>query len=413
MRARGYAKVIGFILLMALLVMGFAMEEAPAAPPASKSAWKWPSTLTMVTTGADTGTFASCNGIAVLMEKSTKMKVRILPEGTSALRFEKLYNKAADLSSESSSSWEYSITGHKGFMAKELRPQRLFWFHYDTYWGYIVRADSPFKTIYDLKTAKGVKISVNTAIPSMVDVVKDGIPAFLGMSQAEANEHFVWVPCSSTSANILSVAEGKADVGYAASTSSGTIEAEAGPHGIRYLELPPNDKAAWKRFQAISGSSTRMPGVVTYGAKSLVGAHSYNSFFTFNVLAETDAANEELVYELTKWFHQNYDAYKAVHVNAGRASLANFRKYLDANSLPVANGCIRYLKEIGKWTSQDDKRQEESLKLEKRWFDARRAVNAEADAKKLRKSQSNAEFMKIYEAYTKDLPFFYMTPPEK
>jgi predicted Fe-S protein YdhL (DUF1289 family) len=300
-----------------------------------------------------------------------------------------------------------------GFMAKELRPQRLFWIHYDTYWGYIVRANSPFKTIYDLKKVKGVKISVNTAIPSMVEAVKGGIPAFLGMSQAEANERFVWVPCSSTSANVLSVSEGKADVGFAASTSSGTIEAEAGPHGIRYLELPPKDKAAWKRFQATPGGSTRMPSVITYGAKSLIGANSYNSFFTFNVLAETDAANEELVYQLTKWFHQNYDAYKSVHVNAGRASLANFRKYLDGNSLPVAKGCIRYLKEIGKWTSQDEKRQEESVKLEKRWFDARRAVNAEADAKKIRKSHNNAEFMKIYEAYAKDIPFFIMTPPEK
>jgi TRAP transporter TAXI family solute receptor len=409
MRIGGYEKGIGFILLTALLVMGFAVDEASA----QKSNWKWPSTLSIVTTGADTGTFASCNGIAVLMEKSTGTKVRILPEGTSALRFEKLYKKQADLSSESSSSWEDSITGNLGFASRELRGQRLFWLHYDTPWGYPVRADSPLKTIYDLKKVKGVRISVNTAIPTMVDVVKRGIPAFLGMSEAEANEHFVWVPCSSVSQNVLSVSEGKADVGFAASTSSGTIEAEAGPHGIRYLELPPNDKAAWKRFQATPGGSTRMPSVITYGAKSLIGANSYNSFFTFNVLAETDAANEELVYQLSKWFHQNYDAYKSVHVNAGRASFANFRKYLDANSLPVANGCIRYLKEIGKWTPADDKRQEESLKLEKRWFDARRAVNAEADAKKVRKSYNDAEFMKIYKAYTKDLPFFYMNPPEK
>jgi TRAP transporter TAXI family solute receptor len=409
MKRRSSVKSIGFILITAILVMGFGVQEAPAA----KSAWKWPSTLTIVTTGAGTGTFASCNGIAVVMAKTTGMKVRVLPEGTSAVRFEKLYKKQANVSSESSSSWEDSITGNSGFASRELHGQRLFWLHYDTPWGYVVRADSPYKTIYDLKKVKGIRISVNTSIPSFVNAVKNGIPAFLGMSEAEANEHFVWVPCGSVAANVLSVAEGKVDVGYGASTSSGTIEAEAGPHGIRYLEMPPGDKEAWKRFQATPGGSTRMPSAITYGAKSLIGANSYISFFFFNVLAETDAADEELVYQLTKWFHKNYDAYKSVHANASRASLENFRKFLDGNSLPVANGCIRYLREIGKWTSQDDKRQEESLKLEKRWFDARRAINAEAGAKKIKISYNDAEFMKIYEAHTKDLPFFVMTPPEK
>ena len=407
MRTNG--KVIGAILLTLILVMSFATEEAQGAG----QVWQWPDTMTMTTTGSRTGTFASTTGIAAVLEKTTGSKVRVIPEGTSALRYEKLYKKMGDFGCESSGSHETSITGNRGgFVSRELIGQRIFWLHYDAPWGYVVRGDSPLKTIYDLKKKKGIRVSVNTSIPVMIEAVKLRLPAFLGMSQAEADEHFVWVPCSRVSQNVLSVSEGKADVGYGASSTSSVVEAAAGPHGIRYLELPLKDKEAWIRFQN-NGGSVSIPTVVTYGAKPMIGAQSFKSFFTFNVTEETDATKEEFVYQLTKWFHHNYDAYKGVHVNASRANLKNFREYLDTNSMPIANGCIRYLKEIGKWTSGDDKRQEKALKLEKRWFAARRAVKAEADAKKIKISHRDDKFVKIYQTHTKGIPFFVMKPSEK
>ena len=68
------------------------------------------------------------------------------------------------------------------------------------------------------------------------------------------------------------------------------------------------------------------------------------SNFVYSVPADADA---EFVYNMAKWLNESHDAYKGTHPLAARMSLELFRGYLDRTPLPVHEGTVRYLREIG------------------------------------------------------------------
>jgi TRAP transporter TAXI family solute receptor len=264
----------------------------------------------------------------------------------------------------------------------------------------VVRGDSKFKTIQDLKQ-KGVRVAVAIGQPPMVVAAKEALPAFIGWTKEEAEKNWIFVPASSYAENCRSVTDGKADVAYVATISSVTFEMEAHPAKIRWLPLPLKDKAAWKRWLQVRPTS--IPTTIDFGVPSSKGVDSLASNFIYWTRADL---NEEMVYQMAKWFHQQYDNYKGTHTLSTRMSIKHFRNYLDYAFLPVHPGTVRYLKEIKQWTAKDDKWNNEAIALMDRWVKARNAALDEAKAKGVKIDWQDKAYLAILEKHTKGIPVF-------
>ncbi len=369
------------------------------------SAWaddfKWPRTLTIGTPGTSSGVFAATNGWAPIMHQDTDMRIRVVPEDSETGRYQRLTEfKDFDLAAISIADTRFSQEGIHGYSTTPPHPTRLVWHANDTPWLFVVRGDSDIKTIYDIKK-KGVRVSLSSQSPPMMVAVQKALPKFVGWSPEDAKENWIFVPAGSYAENCRSITDGKADITWVAPISSVIYEMEGHPKGIRFLDQPLSDKKGWEGWLSIR--PTHIPAKIELGVPSAKGHEGLSSSFNYWGRADLD---EELVYRLAKWFHENFDRYKGVHALAPRMSIEMTRWFLDHSPLPVHNGTIRYLREIGKWTAEDDKWNKNAIDLQNRWLAARKAAQEEAKSKGIKMHWENEEFLKIFRKHTEGLPVF-------
>lgn len=387
-----FAGSITAVFLATFLVLG-SMAQAED--------FKWPSMIRIGTPTTQSASFACTNGWAPILRADTGANIRVIPEDSEIRRYTRLvHSKDFELASISYADGVAAIEGHDGFMTVRAAPTRLVWFQNDTPWGWAVRGDSDIKTIYDLKR-KGIRAAISTQAPSMVRNVQEGLPAFLGWTREQAEENWTWVPAGSYPDNCRTIPDGRADVAFVTPIASIAYEMEAHPRGLRWLAMPFEDREAWQRY--LDKRPTAIPAKIDFGVSSAIGVEAIGSAFLYYSTPETD---QEFIYHMCKWFNEAYDSYKTVHAIAPRMHVSFYRRYLNHNPMPVAEGAVRYLREIGMWTDEDDEWNDEAIEKMDRWVKARNAAIEEAEAKKVRIHYENQEFLDILEKHTKDLPIF-------
>jgi hypothetical protein len=127
-------------------------------------------------------------------------------------------------------------------------------------------------------------------------------------------------------------------------------------------------------------------------------------FVFANYLWARKELDPELAYHLAKWFHKNFDTYKVKDKNCELMSLDLFRESLDVVFLPVHEGTIKYLKEIGMWSAKDDRRQKYNVDLLTRYADGYKTAITEADKKKIKIDPTNKEWVELWNGVKKDIP---------
>lgn len=264
-------------------------------------------------------------------------------------------------------------------------------------YGWVVRGDSKIKTIYDIKNMKGVRVPLDTAATSLVTTPKEALPAFLDMNPQD----LTFVTYGSYTPYVQSIADGKADVAFVSPQSAVTYEIEANPQGIRWLDMPAEDKAGWARWLKVN--PTQSPGLWTWGVKTAIGHYGCILPHSYWTTADVD---EELIYQLAKWFHKNYDAYKDGYVSCARMHIDVFRDYLSHSPFPLHTGTIRYLKEIGKWTAEDDAWNKSAIELMTKYVTAWKNATAEAKAKGIEINSGNKAWVDLWAGYIKSIPRF-------
>jgi TRAP transporter TAXI family solute receptor len=390
--------MISYFMLLTLVLssLGLAQQATSKAKD-----FQWPPMLRVITAGTQTGSFASTNGWAPKLQAAIGINVRVIPEDGEVTRYVRFAeNKEAELASIAMAEAGFAIESKSGYADKKAYPMKIMWHHNDTAWGFVVRGDSKFKTIYDLKQ-KGVRVAVSMQSPAMTVAIQEAMPAFLGWTREEAKQNWVYIPAGNYAENCRSVTDGKADVAYVSPISSITVEMEAHPKKIRWLPMPLTDKKGWKGYLSIR--PTTIPTTLDWGVPSARGVDAISSNFLY--YARLDA-NQEMIYRLAKWFNEGYESYKGAHSVAARMSLKQFRSFLDFCPMPVAEGTVRYLKEIGKWTAADDKWNEEANKLMDRWIKAKEATLAEAKAKAVKVQWEDKEYLNILNKHTAAIPQF-------
>ncbi|MBM4332753.1 MAG: hypothetical protein FJ117_16330 [Deltaproteobacteria bacterium] len=392
------------VVFSSVAFLAFLLASIPHAM--AQATYKWPGDLLITTPAVGTGSHASTAAWGSIMERMTGMKVRVLPDNSEGSRMQRLIGGEVLLNSASQTEPLTYAEGLEGFLELPKGDMRVIWHHNDTPWGWAVRGDSELKTIYDIKKSleagKKVRVAVNTSSASMIIWSEQVIPAFLGIGEnKELMKNYIRVPLGSYPANVKSIAEGKADVAMVATISSVTYEIEAHPKGLRWLDKPLADKKGWA--EVIKLRPLTIPSKLGIGVKSAIGREAWVSNFLYWGMAKTDP---ELAYQLAKWLHQNFSAYKDAHALCARMSMDLFREFLDYTGAPIHEGTIRYLKEIGKWTAKDDIWNQEAIKLMARYIDAWKKASAEAHEKKIKIAFDNKEWESLWNRYVKDYPKF-------
>lgn len=392
MKRNIFTACIAGVLMAALLIF---------SPMAQAEEFKWPNMLRIATPTTQSATFAATNGWAPILRNDTGANVRVVPEDSELRRYTRYaLNNEFELASISMADGVAAVEGHDGYKTVMAAPTRIVWFQNDTPWGWAVRGDSDIKTIYDLKR-KGIRATISTQAPSMVRNVQEGLPAFIGWTPEEAAANWTYVPAGSYPDNCRTIPDGRADVAFVTPISSITYEMEAHPRGLRWLAMPLDDVEGWRRY--LEARPTALPTTIDFGVKSAIGVESIGSAFLYLTTTQVD---QDLIYHMAKWFHEAYDAYKEVHAIAPRMHVNLFRRYLNHNPLPVAEGTVKYLREIGVWTEEDDKWNNEAIELMDRWIAARNAAIQEAEQKNIRVHFENKDYIEIFDKHTKDLPIF-------
>jgi len=371
-------------------------EPGPGpTPPAPE--WEWPSVISMCTDAPGGLQHTGIIAWAAVFEAMTGTKVRVTPESGEVTKREWLRDGRFDFVEQMLPVYgnHWMMPNYEDAKADNVYfPLGIVWGMPADLMGFLVRGDSDIKTLYDIKGHKIAKFTPAQA-PS------EAIDALVAWAQL-APEDVEIVPFASFEANMMSVAEGKADVAFGSTGASFAVRSEAAPHGIRWLDLDPKkDPEGAARFLAVRGS---WPFVtVTAGVKSAIGV---TSLLAPSLLLGTKDSDPQLVYHMAKWLNENYDAYKGKNINCERMSPELFRIGLDFTYLPVHEGTIKYLKEIGMWTEADDARQEYNVDLIERHIEAYNAALAEARKLDIRVDPSNADWIKIVAKHIEALPKF-------
>ncbi|MCL5041255.1 MAG: hypothetical protein M1440_02070 [Gammaproteobacteria bacterium] len=382
-----------------LLISGLLAAGSSSLFGANASAL--PELLVIGTPGTSSGSFASTNGWGPMLQKDLGTHVRVVPEDSEVQRHRRLTERRdLVLSSVSAAEMRFQIQGIGHYATMTPVPQHVIWHHNDTPWTFVVAGDSGIHTMDDLNR-DGLKVAQGQFSTPMMITVRDGLPAFLGLTPEEGAARFDYVAASSYVENCRSVVEGRADVAYCASVSSVMAEMEGAPGGIRWLSMDLDNQAGWERF--LEHSPMAVPGTITMGVASARGVDGLASNFLYAAPADLD---EELAYTLAKWFHQAYDRYKGSHPLSTRMSLEVFRDYLDRSPLPVHAGTVRYLQEIGAWTEEDEALNQVAIEKMDRWMVARQAALDEAREKGIRPGRNNEAFMAIVHKHTQGLEGF-------
>ena len=279
------------------------------------SATKMPSMVGVTTIGLGTSSHTSTVAYAPVLEKTIGVPVRAMPSDSTKVSFSQMKSKAALYGALSTSSLGVALQGEFPYNVEGWGPQKisLVWMGYDGPFGFVVRKDSPIKSIKDLK---GKKVAWYTSSPAWMSGA-EGSLAFGGLSLKDVE----LVKLGSYAACARAVAEGKADADYVSTVSPVTFEIAQGPYGIRYLPMPLEDKQGWERYRKInplipSGKSEK-------GIQESRGVPIANHIFCTTTYLDTDA---EQIYQIAKFFGEAYNQYKDLNADLkdlsqiGRAS---------------------------------------------------------------------------------------------
>ncbi len=359
--------------------------------------FKWPDSLIYGTYDVGGGPYTTVTAYSPILEKLTGMKVRVIP-GSPTTAYKDLIAGKIDLATFEGMA---TIFNHEGRGGASIYPKgqiRLVYMLMDSPLFFYTAADSKIETIYDLKKG-GFKVAVAVSDPGDQAICEDGLPAFLGLTREEADKLITWVKLGSWGEQTKAAIEGTADVSCVPAASASAYEYAASPRGIRVLDMPLSDKEGWERWLAIEPGF--MPGECTYGVDEALGHDMFIGYYLITALVDTD---EEMIYQLTKWHNENYDGFKDQHPNCARIRMDSFRSFLDISPFPVHEGTIRYLREIGKWTVEDDKWNEEAIDLMEKYIEAWDNAAAEAKSKNIEISVANQQWLDLYDGYKRDLP---------
>jgi len=321
----------------ALMTLGAATASAQELPG------------TMVWTSYDVGSagYAEASAIADAFGKEFGTRVRIQPSGSSIGRLQPLLQGRADYAflateafflSEGAFDFAAPAWGPQPLLAIAGRPAGV---------TLIAAGDAGIETVAD---ARGKRIAFVAGNPS-VNVKCEAILAFGGLTLDDVE--VITFPTYSSA--MSSMTRNESDATCTTPTTSQLYELAESPRGIHYAPLDPDNAAGWeallKVLPIMGASEEDVAAGLPEGEVAQMAAYRYP------IIATTVDKSADDVYAFIKALDETYDLYKN-----GTAAMARWtleKSGRPAVDVPFHEGAIRYLKEKGIWTAEDDAWNEE------------------------------------------------------
>jgi TRAP transporter TAXI family solute receptor len=295
--------------------------------------------------------------ISDAMKKEKGVTMRVLPTGTdisrmSVIRLHRAHFAAVGMGLYMAQEGVYDF-GTRDWGPQPIRVAVTNWAKAGMI--YMTAKDANIKTWADSKGKRFAWIPGYAA----ANVIGTAMLAFAGLTWKDV----VKVDLPSFGAAGKAVVDGKVDAACCATYSAFNYELAASPRGIHYPPLPFNDEAGWARLLAVCPYYAKM--MCTDGAQ-LDAAHPYEggTYPNSNVIfySDTDA---ELVYNVTKLYQELYPVYSKSNAPGITGYALNEIKPYFSWAVPFHEGAIRYYKEAGAWTAENDKNNQKMLERQR------------------------------------------------
>jgi TRAP transporter TAXI family solute receptor len=378
----------------AALLAGIGFGVSTHHSVAQTKPYGWPKFFNVITPAVGTANHSLAVAWTAEFSNATGSRARVLPAPNGYARTEWLNSGEGRLSLYQPSDYFDQLDAIEGYASRIAGPSdtRVLNMNLVTGWGYMVRGDSNIKSITDIKP--GTKV-VYYPGSTFILAGMDALLAYNGLTRKDVQ----LVEVGSYGANTNVVVEGRADVTFTSPISGPSYQAEAGPNGIRWLEIPSREKnpAAYDKYRAFQ------PGYIlektTSGVKSAIGVQMDHAYQSNHVKAEEDP---EFVYQLAKWMEENHDKYKAKFNHAHMMNVKNLVAFLDAGALsPLHEGTIRYLKEKNLWKPAYQARQDKLVDLAKKRVALYKEAMEAATDKGLSTVPGNKDWVALWGEYRK------------
>lgn len=386
-------KKLSFLVIM-LMIGVFVFAGSGSAAD-----YKWPKALKIATPALGSNSYNLVLAWANKLDEGTGMKVRLLPEDSTAAKWANVKAGKFDLMQDTLgyvANW--MVEGRSGFATRQAGPfpVRYFWQNQMMTFCLFVRGDSPVKTIYDIpKQGKKFRM-VHWTVPGGLEVLQATL-AWVGLT----TDDVTLVKTGSYPGSIRMVAEGKADFApFGIPPAPVFVEAAANPHGLRILSLDPEkNPGGAKRFRKY------MPSYIF--PKNMAGPkefHGKTGWGTSGGMICNASLDADFAYNIIKWSMDNFDNLKELHpfIKYFMNLQAN-KRTIDTMYLPIHDGVIRYLKEKGMWSEANERRQQYNVKLMNLYMEGFNKCVAEAQSKKMKIDPSNKEWVTLWDNYKKEM----------
>lgn len=365
-------------------------EEAPVVEE-EEVVWEWPEKMLIATASIGGYFYALDVAWSSVFAQDTGVTVRVVAEENEQLRYVWMKEGRITMGALGGNNGADKTQAVDAYAHREYGPAAIsvFWTSSFNTKTFAVRGDSPIRTIYDVEP--GMKIAV---------MVGKGMERVYEAALAWGNltlDDVVIVPFGTFAAHLRSLIDGTADLVFAPDPSNAVIfEAEAAPHGLHWIEFDPvadpEGAARWMEFYPCE-----QWGEVKFGVPSSVGVKSSVGIGPIATARDTDP---DLIYNLVKWLHENWELYKDKHYQCKVAmGLDIVRGYLDFSVAPVHEGTARYFKEIGEWTEADDLRNKYNIWLQDWYIKIYQEAIDKADAADVEVNPLNEEWVELWENY--------------
>lgn len=301
-----------------------------------------PKSMLWATYDVGSSGYVEASAVADAFGKAYGTRVRILPSGTSISRLLPLKTGRVQYGWLANELF-FATEALYEFSAQEWGPQnlRVIAGRPSTF-GMAIAADSGITAMSDLRGKRVGRIKANPSINIKIQAML----AFGGLTWDDVE--VVEVP--SYGAMLKALVDGQVDAVGTTPTAATLYEMESSSHGLAWVPMPADNTEGWKQITSVA--SFFAPIDATAGAGLSKEAPAPIFAVRYPMITVYAEADEDEVYNFIKALDQTYDIYSSATAATPAWDLKRAgRPPADA---PFHPGAIRYLKEIGIWTAEDD-----------------------------------------------------------
>ena len=359
--------------------------------------WEWPDKLPILCSSVESIGYSSALAWSTPLADDTGMKVRLVCEEILANKLRYLKEGRFFISVMSLAD-QHMRAGTPDMAERDLGAiqWRIVYPFSKINMGFALRGDSDINSCYDLKGKKIGWVSTYGA------PAKNLVRSLLAWGNISDDE-VTWVPLAGSSEFAPAIRDGAVDICFANSTSSpGWYEVEASPHGLKWMNLDPKeDPEGAKRFAEVFPATVTW-GTIDGGVPSSLGVKSIVAIAPW---ASIDTYDEETVYHVVKWLHENYDRYKELNPVCQSMTIDNLVALSETNWIPLHDGAVRYLKEVGMWSDAHETRRQQNIDLITKWEDAYQKAIEMAEGEGISVNPESEAWFELWTEYRDSLPY--------